>query len=125
MFKDHKPLAFFSIIFAVLFAIGLIIGTPVLVEYYKTKYITKVPSAILATGVMTLAVIFGQCGVILHTIVKQHRENYELNLLRYEQIEKYYRELEDSKKENQNEKGRETNEKKNRKNSKNNKKKTK
>ena len=45
------------------------------------------PSAILATGLITLGVISEQCGIILHTIVKQHRENYELNLLRYEQIE--------------------------------------
>ena len=45
------------------------------------------PSAVLATGLVTLAVIMEQCGLILHTIVKQHRENYELNLLRYQQIE--------------------------------------
>ena len=45
------------------------------------------PSAILATGVITLAVIAEQCGLILHTIVKQHREDYELNLLRWKQIE--------------------------------------
>ena len=88
MFKDHKPFAFFSIIFLLLFVIGLIVGIPVIVEFCKTRQITKIPSAILATGIMTLAVIFGQCGVILQTIVKQHRENYELNLLRYDQIEK-------------------------------------
>lgn len=87
MFRDHKPLRFFSIIFAILFVIGLIIGLPVIIEFYKTGYITKMPSAILATGIMTLAVIAEQCGLILHTIVKQHRENYELNLLRYKQIE--------------------------------------
>ena len=87
MFRDHKPLKFFSIIFAILFIIGLIVGIPVIVEFYKTGYITKMPSAVLATGVITLAVISEQCGLILHTIVKQHREDYELNLLRYKQIE--------------------------------------
>lgn len=87
MFKDHKPLKFFTIIFAILFVLGLIVGIPVIVEFYKTGYITKVPSAVLATGIMILAVICEQCGIILHTIVKQHKENYELNLLRYQQIE--------------------------------------
>lgn len=87
MFRDHKPLRFFSIIFAILFIIGLIIGIPVIVEFCKTGYITKMPSAVLATGVITLAVIAEQCGLILHTIVKQHKEEYELNLLRYKQIE--------------------------------------
>ena len=87
MFKDHKPLRFFSIIFAILVILGLLVGIPVIVEYCKTGYITKMPSAILATGLITLAVIFEQCGIILQTIVKQHREDYELQLLRYKQIE--------------------------------------
>ena len=87
MFKDHKPLKFFTILFLVFFILGLIVGVPVIVEFYKTGYITKMPSAVLATGLVTLAVIMEQCGLILNTIVKQHRENYELNLLRYKQLE--------------------------------------
>ena len=87
MFKDHKPLKFFSILFAIFLLTGLLVGIPVIVEFCKTGYITKMPSAVLATGLVTLAVIMEQCGLILHTIVKQHRENYELNLLRYQQIE--------------------------------------
>ena len=87
MFKDHKPLKFVTILFLVFFILGLIVGVPVIVEFYKTGYITKMPSAVLATGLVTLAVIMEQCGLILNTIVKQHRENYELNLLRYQQLE--------------------------------------
>ena len=67
--------------------IGLIVGIPVIVEFAKTGYITKVPSAILATGIMTIALIIGQCGVILDTVVKQNRENYELQLSRFTDIE--------------------------------------
>ena len=63
------------------------LGIPVITEFIKTQYITKVPSAVLATGLMMVAVIVGQCGIILQTVVKQHKENYELNLLRYSQIE--------------------------------------
>ena len=87
MFKDYKPLKFFSLLFAIFFILGLIIGVPVIVEFCNTGYISKVPSAILATGLVTLAVICEQCGIILQTIVKQHKENYELNVLRYQQIE--------------------------------------
>ena len=87
MFKDYKPLKFFGIIAAILFLIGILIGLPVLIEFFKTSYITKVPSAILATGVMIFSVLAFQCGIILDTITRQNRENYELNLLRYEQIE--------------------------------------
>ena len=87
MFKDYKPRTFYWIIAAILIVIGLFVGMPVIVEFFRTGFITKVPSAILATGIMTLAIIIAQCGVILDTVVKQHREDYELQLLRYTQIE--------------------------------------
>ena len=88
MFKDYKPFKFFGLIALILFIIGLAIGIPVLVEFFKTAYITKVPSAILATGFMGLAAVSLQCGIVLDTITRQHKEDYELNILRYEQIEK-------------------------------------
>ena len=87
MFKDYRPFKFFGIIALIFFALGLLVGIPVLVEFFKTTYITKVPSAILATGCMSLASVAFQCGIILDTITRQHREDYEINLLRYEQIE--------------------------------------
>ncbi len=87
MFKDFKPRQFFWIISLIFIIVGLIIGIPVLLEYAKTRYITKVPSAILATGIMIFALIIAQCGVILDTVVKQHKENYQLDVLRYIQIE--------------------------------------
>ncbi len=93
MFKNYKPLQFFTTIAIILFIIGLLVGVPVIAEFFKTQYITKVPSAILATGIITLAVIIGQCGVILHTVVKNHKESYELNLLRYMQLEEIKKEL--------------------------------
>lgn len=88
MFKQYKPFKFFAIIALILFILGLVVGVPVIVEYAKTSYITKVPSAILATGLMSLSGITLQCAIILDTITIQHREDYELNLLRYEQINK-------------------------------------
>lgn len=87
MFKDFKSRQFFWVIALIFVIIGLIVGIPVIVEFAKTGYITKVPSAILATGIMTIALIIGQCGVILDTVVKQNRENYELQLSRFTDIE--------------------------------------
>ena len=88
MFKDFKPRQFFWVIALIVAIIGFIIGLPVIIEFIKTRYITKLPSAVLATGVMILALIIAQCGVILDTVVKQHREKYELEISRYVQIEK-------------------------------------
>lgn len=87
MFKDYRPFRFFGIISLILFCLALLIGIPVIIEFIKTSYIAKVPSAILAMGLVSLSAISLQCGIILDTITRQHRENYELNILRYEQIE--------------------------------------
>ena len=84
MYKDYKPRKFFFIIAFVLFLIGLIIGLPVIIEFAKTHFITKLPSAVLATGFMLIATVALQSGVILDTIVKANKEKYELNLIRYE-----------------------------------------
>jgi len=67
--------------------ISLIFGVPVIVEFFKTRYITKIPSAVLASGCMILAVVLEQCGLMLDTVVKINKENYEQNLLRYKQLE--------------------------------------
>lgn len=87
MFKDYRPLFFFSIIAGIMFIISMIIGVPVIVEYFRARYITKVPSAILASSSMILTAIIFLCGMILDTVVKINKENYQLNLLKYKQIE--------------------------------------
>lgn len=88
MYKDFMPRKFFWYIGFIVMLLGIIVGTPVIVEFIKYSYIYKIPSAILATGLEILAIIILQCGVILDTIVKQHREDYEINLINYEIKEK-------------------------------------
>lgn len=83
MYKDYKPRKFFLFISFILFIFGLLVGIPVIVEFAKTHFITKVPSAILATGFMMMAAISLQCGLTLDTISKANKEKYELNLIRY------------------------------------------
>lgn len=85
MFKDYRPRRFFWIFAMIFFVMGLLIGIPVIIEFIKTSYITKIPSAILATGMMLIGLIIAQCGVILDTIVKHHREDFEHQLLKYEE----------------------------------------
>ena len=88
MYKDFKPRKFFWCIGFIIILLGIIIGAPVIMEFIKYRYIYKIPSAILAPGLEILAIIILQCGVILDTIVKQHREDYEINLINYETKEK-------------------------------------
>lgn len=82
MFKDYKPLLFFSIISFIFFLFGLIFGVPVINEFIRTGFITKVPSSILATGLMVFALLLLITGLILDTVVTNAKKEYELNLYR-------------------------------------------
>ena len=88
MFKDFKPRQFFWLIAIIFTVIGLIIGIPVIIEFIKTGVISKMPSAVLSTGIMIFSIVTAQCGVILDTVVKQNKENYELQLQKYILLEK-------------------------------------
>lgn len=83
VFKDYKPLAFFTILAIFFFVLSLVVGIPVITEFIDTSFITKIPSAILSVGLMLVSILFLFSGFILDTIVKQHRESYELNLIRW------------------------------------------
>jgi glycosyltransferase involved in cell wall biosynthesis len=84
VFKDYKPLMFFSIVSSLFFILGLCFGIPPVIEYMQSGYVYKVPSAILATGLMLISVISLFSGFILDSVVKFHKEQYELRLLEYE-----------------------------------------
>lgn len=82
LFKDYKPMLFFSVWAALFLVLGLAVGTPVIMEYVQTSFISKVPSAILAVGFVLLAMLSLACGLILDTVAGTHRKNYELHLNR-------------------------------------------
>lgn len=84
VFKDYKPLMFFSLLASLFFILGLCFGIPPVIEYMQSGYVYKVPSAILATGLMLISVISLFSGFILDSVVKFHKEMYELRILDYE-----------------------------------------
>ena len=68
LFKDYKPLLFFGSISIFSLVLGLLVGIPVIAEFVLTRFITKVPSAILAVGFIVVSVTSLSCGLILDTI---------------------------------------------------------
>ena len=82
LFKDYKPLLFFTLWSLLLLILGLAAGTPVIVEFVQTHFITKIPSAILAVGLVTLAMLSFASGLVLDTVASVHRKQYELELNR-------------------------------------------
>lgn len=80
IFKDYKPLVFFSAIALIFFVLGLVAGMPPILEYLEKQWVYRVPLAILATGLMIFSLLSFTIGVVLDTVVKVHRWDYMLRL---------------------------------------------
>lgn len=52
LFRDYKPLVFFSIISALIFLFGFAFFVVVLVEYFETGLVTKIPTLIVSSLIM-------------------------------------------------------------------------
>ena len=81
LFEEHKPMLFFGILSFILVVLALILGIPVLVEYFNTGMVPKIPSLIVAGFLIIIAVMMTICGIILQVVVRKHRELFELNLI--------------------------------------------
>lgn len=84
LFKDYRPFKFFNLASLLLCAIGLIIGLPVISEFIHTGLVPRLPSALLATGFVFLGALSFATGLILDTIAKNDRKQWELNVYRVE-----------------------------------------
>lgn len=74
LYRDERPLEFFGA-FAVLFAVvGLWLGIDVTLEFLKTRLVLRLPTAVLATGLMLLAFMLVGCGLILDHVAAARRE---------------------------------------------------
>jgi Glycosyl transferase family 2 len=72
--KEERPLQFFSVIFAILVSVALILGVPVVMQFLATGLVPRLPTAVLATGLMILAFLSLFCGLVLATVTRGRRE---------------------------------------------------
>jgi glycosyltransferase involved in cell wall biosynthesis len=78
--KEEKPLEFFTTIAFILAASSLILGYPIVVEFFRTGLVPRLPTAVLATGLMLSALVNLFSGIILQTVT---RGRVELKRLYY------------------------------------------
>jgi len=81
LFREERPLQFFSYLFTLLFVVSLLISVPVVVTYLATGLVPRLPTAVLATGIMLLAFLSLVCGLILDTVTRGRRELRRLSYL--------------------------------------------
>ena len=74
LYKSERPLQFFSVIGTALAAAAIALGIPLVVSYFETGLVQRVPTAILCTGLMILASLSLTCGLVLSTVTRGRRE---------------------------------------------------
>jgi len=79
--KEERPLPFFSLVFAALAMLSLILAYPIILEFVETGLVPRFPTAILSTGIMMLAFLSLACGLILDTVTHGRRELKRLHYL--------------------------------------------
>lgn len=80
--KDEKPLLFFSVI-ALLFAtVSVLLGVPIIAEYFRTGLVPRFPTAILASALMILSFLSFLSGLILDTVTHGRQELKRMFYLR-------------------------------------------
>jgi glycosyltransferase involved in cell wall biosynthesis len=78
--RSERPFQFFSTIATVLAAAAIYIMIPVFNTFMKTGLVPRLPTAVLATGLMLAAALAFTSGLILDTVTRGRRE---LKLLAY------------------------------------------
>jgi glycosyltransferase involved in cell wall biosynthesis len=79
--REERPLVFFSSIFAVLALASMLVGAPVISEFLRTGLVPRLPTALLATGLMVLAFMALMCGLILDTVTRGRWEQKRMAYL--------------------------------------------
>ena len=79
--REERPLPFFSVLFALLTMMSVILAWPIVLEFMVTGLVPRFPTAILSTGLMLLAFLSLACGIILDTVTLGRREMKRLHYL--------------------------------------------
>jgi glycosyltransferase involved in cell wall biosynthesis len=74
LYRSERPLAFFSRIGLTLAAVAIVLAIPIFITFFETGLVPRLPTAVLATGLMLLACLSLASGLILDTVTRGRRE---------------------------------------------------
>lgn len=80
LYKEFRPLAFFSLFAALFGIVALVLFLPILVEYFATGLVPRFPTLIVSGVLFTFTTLLLVCGFILDTVAKKHRQQFEIDL---------------------------------------------
>jgi glycosyltransferase involved in cell wall biosynthesis len=74
LYRIERPVWFFGLVGGLCAALGIGLAFPLVLTYLDTGLVPRMPTAILVTGLMIIAVLSFMCGLILDTVVRGRRE---------------------------------------------------
>lgn len=80
LFATYRPLAYFGLLSAVLFLLALIFFAPVMVTYIRTGLVPNFPTLIVCGFAAMAAIQSFFAGLILKTISRKNRQDFEIEL---------------------------------------------
>jgi glycosyltransferase involved in cell wall biosynthesis len=80
LYRTERPLPFFSAIACALAIAAIGLGIPIVITFLETHTVPRLPTAVLATGLMVMAFLSSAVGLVLDTVTRGRRE---MKLLAY------------------------------------------
>jgi len=81
LYRIERPVLFFGSIGALLLIAAILLSIPLVITYLDTGLVPRFPTAILATGLVIIAVLCFFAGLILDTVTRGRREMRRLAYL--------------------------------------------
>ena len=79
--KDERPLQFFGTLGLAVGCFGLVLGLPVVLTFFETGLVPRLPTAVLSVGLVVLAWLSIFAGLILDVVTKARQEFKRLTYL--------------------------------------------
>ena len=80
LYRSEKPLNFFGLIAAILSLTSIGLAIPIIITFLEEGLVPRLPTAVLAVGLMIVAVLAVSSGLVLDTVTRGRRE---MKLLAY------------------------------------------
>lgn len=74
LFRQERPSVFFGIVAGLLALASVLLAIPLATTYLETGLVPRIPTAILCTGLMILAMLSATCGLVLDTVTHGRHE---------------------------------------------------
>jgi O-antigen/teichoic acid export membrane protein len=74
LYRSERPLTFFSGLGIVLAIASVVLAVPIFITYFEQGVVPRLPTAVLATGMMLAAFLLIVAGLVLDTVTKGRRE---------------------------------------------------